>query len=217
MALTLYADTQWASPYVYSVFVALRERSIPFSVRELALDRGEQRADALWDASITAKVPMIEHDGFWLSESAAIVEYLDETFEGSKVIPADPRERARARQIMQWVRTDMVALRSARPSQSLFFPDAFPRPMPALTHDAGLAAEKLVRGASILLARAFSTEQLFASWSVADADLALMLMRLSANGDDVPAALASFARAQWQRPSVAAFVTHPRTAKPYFV
>ena len=118
---------------------------------------------------------------------------------------------------MQWVRTDMAALRSLRPSQSLFFPEAFARPMPPLSGEAQAAAEKLVRGASNLIGRAFSPTQLFSSWSVADADLALMLMRLVANGDDVPAALASFAKAQWQRPSVAAFGARPRPPKPYFV
>jgi glutathione S-transferase len=160
---------------------------------------------------------MLEHDGFWLSESAAIVEYVDEVFEGPKVMPTNMRERARARQVMQWIRTDLAALRSERPTQSIFFPKAFPGPLPSLSSDGEVAAQKLLRGARNLLSKAFGPEQLFATWSVADADLALMLMRLIANGHEIPAPLVTYANAQWHRPSVAEFVLRRRPPVPYYL
>ena len=40
------------------------------------------------------------------------------------------------------------------------------------------------------------------SWSIVDAELALMLQRLIQNGDAVPEHLKTYALQQWQRPSV---------------
>jgi len=51
---------------------------------------------------------------------------------------------------------------------------------------------------------------LFDAWCIADVDLALMLNRLVLNGDAVPARLADYAKRQWERPSVRAWVTLPR-------
>ena len=47
-------------------------------------------------------------------------------------------------------------------------------------------------------------------WCIADTDLAMMLMRLVHHGDDVPERLASYARAQWQRPAVQKWLQLPR-------
>ncbi|WP_407668239.1 hypothetical protein [Paraburkholderia ferrariae] len=51
---------------------------------------------------------------------------------------------------------------------------------------------------------------LFGAWSIADADLALMLNRLVLNRDPVPQRLADYARRQWQRPSVQRWVALER-------
>ena len=46
--------------------------------------RSKRRCSRLWpayrDRSLTAKVPALEHDDFWLAESSAIAEYLEEAF-----------------------------------------------------------------------------------------------------------------------------------------
>jgi glutathione S-transferase len=49
---------------------------------------------------------------------------------------------------------------------------------------------------------------MFDEWCIADADLALMLMRLVANQDPVPQALVDYARAQWDRKSVRTYLAH---------
>jgi glutathione S-transferase len=51
---------------------------------------------------------------------------------------------------------------------------------------------------------------LFDAFSIADADLAMMLMRLVGNGEPVPAKISDFVGAVWQRPSVREWVEHPR-------
>ena len=53
---------------------------------------------------------------------------------------------------------------------------------------------------------------MFADWCIADADLALALMRLLASGDPLPDALRAYAAGQWQRPSLRAFVERAAAA-----
>jgi glutathione S-transferase len=205
--LTLCIDSFWISPYAFSCFVALREKGLAFEVREIALHRGEQHDRGYRDRSLTAKVPTLVHGDFWLSESMAIVEYLDDVFGGpgrARALPEDVRERARARQVMAWIRTDMVPLREARPTRSLFYE----RTNAPLGEAARAAADKLIRVASELVRG--PDLPLFATWSVADTDLALMLQRLVANGDEVPAPLREWAVREWARPSVRELVEHPR-------
>ena len=49
-------------------------------------------------------------------------------------------------------------------------------------------------------------------WCIADTDLALMLQRLVAHGDELPAPLERYARRQWERPTVQAWLALPRQA-----
>lgn len=44
------------------------------------------------------KIPAFEHDGFALYEAGAITRYVDETFDGPPLQPADPKARARMTQ-----------------------------------------------------------------------------------------------------------------------
>ncbi|MBI5533311.1 MAG: glutathione transferase [Deltaproteobacteria bacterium] len=205
--LTLHVDSFWVSPYAFSCFLALREKGLPFEIAEVALHHGDQRKPPFRDRSLTAKVPVLEHDGFWLSESMAIVEYLEEMFPSPqfpRVLPLEPRDRGRARQLMSWLRSDLLALREERPTRTMFYP-ARTEPLSPRARE---AADKLLRVAGQLINPGAAT--LFGSWCLADADLALMLQRLLIAGDEVPERIAAFARLQWSRPSVLQFVEHPR-------
>ena len=158
--------------------------------------------------SLTSRVPALEHDGFWLGESSAIVEYLDDAFpQTPRALPADVRQRARARQIMAWLRSDLMPIREERPTSTMVFESERAKSKP-LSEAARAAKEKLLRVAGELVLDAKAT--LFDTWSVADADLALMLQRLILNGDEVPAKIRDWANTQWSRKSVRAFFDHPR-------
>lgn len=76
--------------------------------------------------------------------------------------------------------------------------------MPDLSEAGRQSAEKLFATATTLLAH--GGQNLFGEWSIADADLALMLNRLVLNGDKVPEALADYASFQWQRASIQRYV-----------
>ena len=76
--------------------------------------------------------------------------------------------------------------------------------MPDLSEAGRQSAEKLFATATMLLAH--GGQNLFGEWSIAEADLALMLNRLVLNGDKVPEALADYASFQWQRASIQRYV-----------
>ena len=210
MSITLYGEKFWISPYVLSCFVALKEKGLPFEVKIVSLGDKEQLQPG-FARSLTSKVPALDHDGFWIAESSAIVEYLEDVFpapKNARVLPEPVFDRARARQLMSWIRSDLMPIREERPTTTIFYEKA----KAPLSAAGRIAADRLLRVAGELLPK--GTRHLFGAFTVADADLALMLQRLIKSGDDVPSHLRDYADAQWARPSVAEYVTH---ARPDFV
>ena len=200
----LYVDAQFASPYAMSVFVALQEKQQRFTLHTVDLNAGVNQEDTYARLSLTARVPTLVHGGLALSESSAITEYLDDVLPGLALYPRDPVQRARARQVQAWLRSDLVAIREERNTQVLFY-GAKKAPLSAA---AVAAAQRLFHFADQLLPA--HGGQLFDQWSIADVDLALMLNRLALHGDALPQRLADYALAQWQRPSVQAWLMQER-------
>ncbi len=216
MSLVLYGSEMWNSPYVLSCFVALREKRLPFDTRIVALHRGEHREPGYVASSLTARVPTLVDGTLSISESSAIVEYLEDKYPAPahpRVLPADLGQRARARQLMAWVRSDVGALRDERSSEHVFYPpDAVTPPAP-LTDAGRSAAEKVVRIASAVIPDGGGP--LFGgAWCIADTDLAMMLWRLSKTEYELPTKVRAFAEAQWARASVQEFAGMSR---PVFV
>ncbi|WP_047197348.1 glutathione transferase [Caldimonas brevitalea] len=188
-----------------SVFVALHEQGLSFEIQTVDLALKAQHEPGYATRSLTRRVPTLVHGGFALSESSAITEYLHEVFGGAvPLYPAEPQQRARARQVQAWLRSDLMPIRQERSTEVVFYGAR----KPALSIEAQAAAHKLFAAAEGLLP--VGAEHLFGTWSIADVDLALMLNRLVLNGDAVPERLAHYARHQWQRPSVQQWVQQRR-------
>jgi glutathione S-transferase len=84
------------STYTTKVRIALHAKGIAFA--EIAPPDG-YRSQA-WRAIVpSGTIPAIDHDGFILAESEAIVEYIDEAFSGPTLFPGDPRARAVIRRL----------------------------------------------------------------------------------------------------------------------
>lgn len=201
--ITLWSDSDFFSPYVLSVYVALQEKSLPFTLKTVSLNNGEHLHSSWKGYGQTRRVPLLEIDEFQLSESSAITEYLDERFappQWERLYPHDMQKRARARQIQAWLRSDLMPIREERSTDVVFAGVK----KPPLTRAGEASAAKLFDTASALLAH--GQQNLFGEWCIADTDLALMLNRLVLNGDDVPQALADYAEFQWQRSSVLRYV-----------
>lgn len=205
-SLRLYVDAQYTSPYAMSVFVTLLEKGMIFETVTLDLDTALNQAAEFVQLSLTQRVPTLVEGDFALSESSAISEYLDEAFPQTTVYPTDLKQRARARQVQAWLRSDLQAIRQERSTLVVFYGQK----MPPLSPAGEAAAHKLIQAAQALLAG--NPLYLFGAWSIVDVDLAVMLNRLILNGDNVPAELVAYAQHQWQRPSVQAWVNLHRPA-----
>jgi glutathione S-transferase len=209
--MLLYGNTSWTSPYVLSCFVALREKGIAFDTKVVALDRGEHHDPDFARASLTARVPVLVDGDVTLSESSAIVEYLEDAFHppgNARVLPASVRDRARARQVMAWVRSDLGPLREERSAEWVFYPHSELDPVRPLSAEGRLGAVKLIAASEQLVPR--DAGPLFGAWCVADTDLAMMLQRLIKCGDPVPARLRDYAERQWERPAVKEYCAQKR-------
>ncbi|MBX9793850.1 MAG: glutathione transferase, partial [Burkholderiaceae bacterium] len=115
----LHVDHRYMSPYAMSAFVTLVEKGIDFELAELDLSAGEHRESVYQTRSFTGRIPMLSHGDFDLSESSAISEYLDELFPAPghvAVYPEHMADRARARQIQAWLRSDRLPIREERPT-----------------------------------------------------------------------------------------------------
>lgn len=205
--LTLYVDAPFLSPYAMTAFVALEEKGLEYELRPVALNRGEQREPDF--PAFTGRVPVLRHGEYALSESAAITEYLAEMFPyptkaPRMLFPKDLRERGICREIMGWVRSDLMPIREERSTHTVFG-----EPTDAPLSEAGQrAAERLLRACDRLIHADRTT--LFAEWCIADVDLTMMIQRLNVNGDPVPAKVKAYAEANWERPSVRKWRELPR-------
>ena len=103
--------------------------------------------------------------------------------------------------IQALLRSDLLPLRAERPT-STFFRGEKPKP---LTPEGKASADRLVAIAEKFLPQGAAF--VAASFTPADADLALMLQRLVANGDKCPERLVRYADAVFARPSIRAWLS----------
>ncbi|MGE7990745.1 glutathione S-transferase family protein [Pseudomonas sp. NPDC089554] len=88
------------SNYYNMVKLALLEKGLPFE--EVPFFAG-QTPQAL-AISPRGKVPVLQtEDGHYLSETCVILEYIEQTQPGKPLLPADPYERAKVRELLKEV------------------------------------------------------------------------------------------------------------------
>ncbi len=84
----------WRSSAAYRVRIALGLKGIAYTAVPVDLVKGEQ-GDAGYKArNPQGLVPALEIDGQLLTQSMAIIDYLDATRPGPRLLPADPAARA---------------------------------------------------------------------------------------------------------------------------
>ena len=86
------------SPYVRMPLLACEEKGAPYRIEAMAF--GSTKTPEHLARHPFGRMPVIEHDGFRLYESQAIIRYIDQVFEGPRLTPADPRAQARMNQVM---------------------------------------------------------------------------------------------------------------------
>lgn len=86
----------WRSSAAYRIRIALGLINLPHTAIPVDLVKGEQQQPANLARNPQGLVPTLEIDGQTLTQSLAILEYLDETRDAG-FLPRDPAERARVR------------------------------------------------------------------------------------------------------------------------
>jgi len=85
------------STFVNMVRLVLTHKGVAFEFNDREAEMGTPAHLALHPFN---RVPILEHDGFRLYETSAIMTYVDEAFDGPRLQPDSLRERGR---MMQWI------------------------------------------------------------------------------------------------------------------
>jgi glutathione S-transferase len=88
------------STFVRTARLALEEKGAEYDLVEVDLLSGASQSPEHLARHPFGKVPAFEHDGFAFYETDAIARYVDETFPGADLVPAETRSRARMNQAM---------------------------------------------------------------------------------------------------------------------
>lgn len=92
----------WSSSAAYRVRIALGLLGAPHRVKPVDLAKGEHKLPEHLRVNPDGKVPALQIDGLALTQSLAIIEYLDET-RGGGFLPKSPEGRARVRALAHLV------------------------------------------------------------------------------------------------------------------
>lgn len=113
----------WRSSASWRVRIGLGLKGLPYEYVAVHLKDGVQHSDAHRARSPMAQIPVLEWDeggaARRLTQSLAILEYLDELHPEPPLLPSDPYERARARQFAEVVNAGIQPLQNFRVGQEL--------------------------------------------------------------------------------------------------
>jgi len=99
----------------YRVRIALALKNLPYTSIIKNLRAGEHRLADFLRINIQGFVPALGlDDGAVLTQSVAIMEYLDEIYPSPRLLPAEPLARARVRALTQSITSDLHPLNNLR-------------------------------------------------------------------------------------------------------
>ncbi len=112
--MTLVLHTFWRSSAAWRVRTALALKGLTWEAVPHDLRTNAQQAPDYLARNPQALVPALEIDGAVLTQSLAIIEYLDERFPQPPLLPADPIERARVRAFALAIACDIHPVQNLR-------------------------------------------------------------------------------------------------------
>jgi maleylacetoacetate isomerase len=102
------------SSAAYRVRIALNLKGVDYESRQIDLRDGAQRSDAYLALNPQGLVPMMEIDGHRLTQSLAILNYLDMRYPNQPLIPASAAERAHVVAMALTIACDVHPLNNLR-------------------------------------------------------------------------------------------------------
>ena len=111
--------TYFRSSAAFRVRIALNLKAIAYEPAFVHLPRGEHRARDYGAVNPQALVPTLDDAGTLLTQSLAIIEYLDETHPETPLLPKDLLGRARVRSLAMLIACEIHPLNNLRVLQHL--------------------------------------------------------------------------------------------------
>ena len=102
------------SSAAYRVRIALNIKGVDYESRQVDLREGEQKADAYRALNPQGLVPMLEIDGQRLTQSMAIMGYLDQRLPNPPLLPVSAAERAHVLAMALTIACDIHPLNNLR-------------------------------------------------------------------------------------------------------
>jgi len=109
----------WRSGAAYRTRIALNLKGLTYDQQGVDLRTGVQKSDAFVALNPQGMVPALEIDGAVLTQSPAILEWLEETHPTPPLLPADPIERASVRAMAALIGCDIHPLNNLRVGKAL--------------------------------------------------------------------------------------------------
>jgi maleylacetoacetate isomerase len=109
----------WRSSAAYRVRIALNLKDIDYDQAPVDLAAGEQRGTDYRALNPQGFVPMLQIDGLRLTQSLAIIVYLDQTHPDPPLMPRGPADGAHVRAMAMTVACDIHPLNNLRVLQEL--------------------------------------------------------------------------------------------------
>ena len=106
--------TYFRSSAAFRVRIALNLKGIAYEPSFVYLPKGEHRKPEYASLNPQGLVPTLEDGGRLLTQSLAIIEYLEETHPNPPLLPKDPFARARARSLALLVACEIHPLNNLR-------------------------------------------------------------------------------------------------------
>ena len=98
----------------FRVRIALELKGLKYDYIPVHIARGDHKKPPYADMSADMLVPTLEVDGMKLSQSMAIIEYLDETHPEPALLPAEAKGRACVRALAQSIACEIHPLNNLR-------------------------------------------------------------------------------------------------------
>lgn len=98
----------------YRTRIALNLKGVAYIQRGVDLRRGEQRSDTFLALNPQGLAPALEAGGTVLTQSPAILEWLEETHPDPPLLPSDPGARAQVRAMAALIGCDIHPLNNLR-------------------------------------------------------------------------------------------------------
>jgi maleylacetoacetate isomerase len=110
--ITLY--TYFRSSAAFRLRLALNVKGLPWTPHYVSLLKAEHRDEAYLKLNPQGLVPVLLDGQQRLNQSMAVIEYLDETQSGPKLLPTTALGRYRARQLSQVIACDLHPINNLR-------------------------------------------------------------------------------------------------------